>query len=399
MTTFTAPLTTTIASVPLALPEAPASIPPAMPPQLRVLHLINGEHFSGAERVQQLLGQQLPCFGVEPHFACVKPDRFPELCGLPAERVHCLPMRGRWDVQVVGQLQRLVARQGIDVLHAHTPRTALLTALLALRTGLPWVYHVHSPSARDSTRGLVNRLNYALEWYALRRCQRVVTVSRSLRREMLRAGVNRQRLTVVPNGVPALQPIAADMRPSQSPWRLGLIALMRPRKGVEVALEAMRQLRAQQTDVSLELIGSFETHDYRDQIMRCIERWELQSCVHCSGFTRDVPAALQRLDALLLPSLFGEGMPMVVLEALAAGVPVVATRVEGTPEVIRHGVEGYLAEAGNATCLAEHIQQLIASREHWAGFSARALQRHRAAFSDQLMAQRVAQTYLQLARR
>ncbi len=362
----------------------------------RVLHVINGEHFSGAERVQQLLGRGLLKFGFEADFACVKLGKFPELCGLPEQRVVSIPMQGRFDWTVVGKLAREVAERNIDILHAHTPRTALVTSLLALRTGLPWVYHVHSPTARDSTLGTSNRMNQWAERQALQNCQQLIAVSHSLRREMLRCGVPRERLAVVPNGVPDIEPIQAHLRRNESTWRLGLIALMRPRKGVEVALQAMKLLKQRQFSVTLELIGGFETPAYQQQTLELLRSLELEDCVHWSGFTNDIPSAIRGLDAMLLPSLFGEGMPMVVLEALAAAVPVVATRVEGTPEVVRDGVEGLLAEPGSATSLAEKLGQLLCDRDAWSRMSARALARHRTSFSDERMAERIARIYQRL---
>jgi glycosyltransferase involved in cell wall biosynthesis len=360
---------------------------------IKALHVINGEHFSGAERVQQLLGKCLAEFGVESSFACVKPGKFPDLCGLRPEQILCLPMLRRFDLRVVDQLVRQVREHGFQLLHAHTPRTAMLTSLAAFRTGTPWVYHVHSPTSRDSTRGMVNRINQLMERYSIRSCTQLVTVSKSLRREMLRLGVPRQRLTVVPNGVPAIDPIDQISRLGSNQWRLGLIALMRPRKGVEVALEALAKLKSDAGQVELELIGGFETVGYQQQILGLIERLGLQDRVHWTGFTNDIATAIRRLDVLVLPSLFGEGMPMVVLEALAAAVPVVATKVEGTPEVIRHGVEGLLAEPRNAVSLADQIQAMTTCRYRWQQMSSQALQRHRQNYSDRLMAQRVANLY------
>ena len=84
---------------------------------------------------------------------------------------------------------------------------------------------------------------------------------------------------------------------------------------------------------------------------------------------------------------------MVVLEALSAAVPVVATRVEGTPEIIRDGIEGVLAEPGDAHSLAESMLRMTSSRATWQRMSERAVARHRCAFSDQLMAQRIARVY------
>ena len=358
-----------------------------------VLHVINGEHFSGAERVQQLLGKRLGEFGFDARFACVKPNRFPELCGLKKEQVVSAAMRGRFDLRVVLQLAKYVREHSVGLLHAHTPRTAMLTSLVALRTGVPWVYHVHSPTSRDSTRGLVNRVNSWIERYSICNCDRLITVSQSLAQEMIRLGIPQQRLATVPNGVPAIEPIDARARLTNSEWRLGIVALMRPRKGVEVALQAMQQLKSAGHPVKLELIGGFETLDYQQQIMRMVDDLGIADVVEWTGFTSDVPEAIRRLDALLLPSLFGEGMPMVVLEALAAAVPVVASRVEGTPEVVRDGVEGLLAEPRSVESLVSKVQELVADRTRWISMSDRAVKRHREHFSDERMAEGVAATY------
>ena len=106
---------------------------------------------------------------------------------------------------------------------------------------------------------------------------------------------------------------------------------------------------------------------------------------------------MRTLDAMVLPSLFGEGMPMVVLEALACGVPVIATRVEGTPEVIRHGQEGLLARPQDADSLSQAIQVFISDRSVWCQMSRLAVRRHRQGFSDFTMAERTAKVYRKLA--
>ena len=84
-----------------------------------------------------------------------------------------------------------------------------------------------------------------------------------------------------------------------------------------------------------------------------------------TGFTRDVAAELRQMDLLVLPSLFGEGLPMVVLEAMAAGVPVVATRVAGIPEAIRHGRDGVLVTPGDPEDLARAIADVVGGQYDW----------------------------------
>ena len=364
--------------------------------ELSALHLINGEHFSGAERVQQLLGNRLPDFGVSAYFACLKPGKFPDLCGLDSDTVRLIGMKSRFDLSIVQRIADYANETQSDVLHAHTPRTAMIASFVSKRCDLPWVYHVHSPAARDSTRAIVNRVNDWVEAYSLRNADHIITVSKSLRREMLSRGHSRNKITAVANGVTEQPPIDPSSRLHQSTWKLGMVALVRPRKGIEVLLDAIAKLNDAKSRITLEVIGGFETPEYESSIRGLIQRLDLEGIVHLRGFTKDVPAVMRTLDAMVLPSLFGEGMPMVVLEALACGVPVIATRVEGTPEVIRHGQEGLLARPQDSDSLSKAIQVFISDRLAWSRMSRLAVERHRQGFSDVKMAERTAKVYRKL---
>ena len=106
--------------------RAAAASAPLDSQTIQVLHLVNGEHYSGAERVQDLLARQLPRFGCEVGFACVKPRRFPEARQSKHAPLVKMPMRGRFDLRVVKHIVELVRSEGYDLIHAHTPRTALV---------------------------------------------------------------------------------------------------------------------------------------------------------------------------------------------------------------------------------------------------------------------------------
>jgi glycosyltransferase involved in cell wall biosynthesis len=122
-------------------------------------------------------------------------------------------------------------------------------------------------------------------------------------------------------------------------------------------------------------------------------RLDLLDHVNWRGFCKDVDAELNEVDLLVLPSLFGEGMPMVVLEALAKGIPVVGTTVEGVPEVIRDGLEGRLAPPGNVPELAEAIASIVEGDLDWYSLHAAARQRHAMCYSDDVMARGVSGVY------
>jgi glycosyltransferase involved in cell wall biosynthesis len=268
----------------------------------------------------------------------------------------------------------------------------MIARLLSRSTGLPWVFHVHSPANRDSTRSVRNRINSLVERLSLKDVTRLITVSESLARHMIRSGHDADRVVVVPNGVPTLKGLPDRARP-KSPWRLGTMALFRPRKGVEVLLEAMSTLQRRRTQVILRAVGPFESLPYERHLKKTTEKLGLAKLVHWRGFRQDINAELQAMDLFVLPSLFGEGLPMVVLEAMAAGLPIVATDVEGIPEAVRDGLEGVIARAGDAQSLADAIESVTRGDHSWLTLRQNAVDRQAEFFSDRSMARGVADVY------
>jgi glycosyltransferase involved in cell wall biosynthesis len=381
-------------AVPIACERAgTAVVPPANGCALRrVLHVINGEHYSGAERVQDLLARKLPGVGFDVGFACVKPHRFPAARETKSAPLVEMPMKSRTDLSVVKRLTQLIRDERYELVHAHTPRTAIVGGLAAHRAGVPFVYHVHSPAGRDSTRRLSNWTNALVEWAALRNADRLVAVSPSLRQYMIDHGFSAERVVCVFNGVPCAARATTRQRP-RGTWTLGTIALFRPRKGIEVLLETLALLHSRGVDVRLLAVGGFESGEYESAVMCQVERLGIGELIDWTGFTRDVGRELARMDLFVLPSLFGEGLPMVVLEAMAAGVPIVATRVDGVPEAVRHRETGLLVDPNSVSQLAAAIEEVVAGGVDYCALSEAARRRHAVSFSDTAMAAGVAAVY------
>jgi len=253
----------------------------------RVLHLINGEHYSGAERVQDLLGMRLPEHGFDVGFACVKPDRFPKMRQCLSAPLYEMPMKSKVNLSAGKRIAKLVQREGYQIIHAHTPRTVMIGRLAARRAGVPLVYHVHSPTSRDSTRRLHDWLNQKIERWSLKGAAHLITVSHSLQRHMLEQGFSEDRITVVPNGVPTVESVLSRSCPSDT-WTLGTVALFRPRKGTEVLLDAAALLKQKGVAVRVLAVGPFENAEYEVQLKKQVERLGLESAVEWTGFTQDV---------------------------------------------------------------------------------------------------------------
>ncbi|EAQ80059.1 glycosyltransferase [Blastopirellula marina] len=380
-----------------------SAAPPAIPTRprevrtVKVLHLINGEHYSGAERVQDLLGLRLPEFGYHADFACVKPGKFLTSRQAETSQVFDLAMRHRFDLWRARDAARLIRDEGYEIVHAHTPRTALL-AMLAIRgSATKFVYHVHSPTSRDSTRRFKNWVNQKVESMAMTKADRLITVSHSLSRHMRQLKVAAEKVRVVHNGVPPLAEVPSHNTPTDD-WTLGCVALFRPRKGMEVLLQALANLRSQGQAVRLRAVGPFETPEYERDILALVDKLKLKDAIEWVGFTQEVNRELFKMDLFVLPSLFGEGLPMVVLEAMAAGVPVIASDVEGVCEAIQPKADGLLAIPGDADDLTKKILAVVSGEIHWSALRQAAIRRQRDSFSDRSMAAGTAAVYDELVR-
>jgi glycosyltransferase involved in cell wall biosynthesis len=145
--------------------------------------------------------------------------------------------------------------------------------------------------------------------------------------------------------------------------------------------------------VRVRALGSFSDGRYEDHVKSEVARLQVGDAIEWLGFTSDVIGQMRNLDLFILPSLFGEGLPMVVLEAMSAGVPVVATRVEGIPEAVRDGVDGLLAAPGDAQDLARVMARVIQGQVDWSELRRSAYERQGQHFSDRSMAAGVAGVY------
>lgn len=358
----------------------------------RVVHIITGDTYAGAERVQDLLAARLPEFGYDVSFICLKEGAFQQRLQAGKREVRTMAMRSRADlIRTPLQIARHIRAIGGQLIHTHTTRGALIGSITAAMTGLPMVHHLHSPTARNTTNNWTNRVNVVVERISLMQAGAIIPVSESLNQYLVQQGYPTKRISPVCNGVPL-----CDLRTRTDTGRaliLGMIALFRPRKGIEVLLYAMASLVQQGKHVRLRAIGTFEDPDFEQQILALSAQLGLSEHIEWRGFRSDVGNELAQIDALALPSLFGEGLPMVMLEAMAVGLPVVASEVEGIPEAIREGHEGLLVAPGDPVALAVALSQLVDDPGRGRDMGSAGWRRQREIFSDVAMAREVSRIY------
>ena len=247
--------------------------------------------------------------------------------------------------------------------------------------------HMHTSEFKCpiACQGVVERIS-------LRRARRIIPVSQSLKQYLLDRSYAADRVHQVNNGVPISDAVTLPWNDG-GPVVIGTVALFRPRKGIEVLLQALAELRQSGVDVRLRAVGPFETESYEAEIHALVRELGLTEHVHWTGFTSQVEREFSEMHVFVLPSLFGEGMPMVILEAMAAGVMVVSTNVEGIPEVVRDGIDGLLVEPNDAEQLAAALSRACADPGNVAAMALSGRDRQRQLFSDVSMARGSAEAY------
>lgn len=176
---------------------------------------------------------------------------------------------------------------------------------------------------------------------------------------------------------------------------IALIGRLHPQKGHDYLLYAASRLKDKYPFCKYLLVGDGE---WRAELEYLVGKFSLQDKVHFLGFREDVPILLQIVDIVVIPSRM-EGLPFVLLEAMAAGVPVVASGLECLKEVICHGENGFLIPVGDGVALAETLESLLRNRNSWAEIGQRARETVVQRFNLQTMLDRTEDLYRTLLAR
>jgi glycosyltransferase involved in cell wall biosynthesis len=262
--------------------------------------------------------------------------------------------------EVTDHLERLSA----DVVLCHGYKANLLGRIAARRRGIPAV----AVSRGWTAESLRVRVYEALDRLHLRRMDRVVAVSEAQAAKVRRCRVRAERLRVIPNAIdverfttpdPAYEAKLRRLFRKPPPRIVGAAGRLSPEKGFEVLAAAAGLVRRRDPSVGFVVFGDGPC---RERVGRRVKSAGIGEAFVLAGFRADLDQFLPFFDLFVLPS-YTEGLPNVVLESFAAGVPVVATAVGGTPEVVEDGASGHLVRPGDPAALADRILDALACED------------------------------------
>jgi glycosyltransferase involved in cell wall biosynthesis len=326
---------------------------------MKVLHIEAGQHLYGGALQVVFLMRGLKAHGHTNVLACPTGSAIAQ-AGAAHALVHAMPMKGDADLGLVSRLRSLIRQTRPDVVHLHSRRGADIWGGLAARLeGLPVVLsrRVDNPEA-----SWVANIKYRL-------FDRVVTISEGILRVLASEGVPASKLRLVHSAVdtaqytperPHLAKIRQDFGVREDALLIGMVAQFIPRKGHQTLLDALPAVIERHPQVQVLLFGQGPEHAAVAQQIQASS--VLKAHVQLPGFRSDLDRILPCLDLLVHPA-YMEGLGVSLLQAAACGVPIVAGRAGGIPEVVHEGINGHLITPGDAQALSQHMNHLLAQPE------------------------------------
>jgi glycosyltransferase involved in cell wall biosynthesis len=331
---------------------------------ISVLHLRSSAGLFGAERVILNLLERLPPQGVRASLAVI--DNYVtgnreliEAASASGFPVSTLPCRSRWDPRTLFSLLRLAREEQVDLIHSHDYKSYFYGLIVAMLLRRPIVATLHGWIL--ATRAL--RSYQKIEWLLLRRFDAIVTVSPSMNDEIDRHGLSRKLVTII-NGIDTDRFAPQHPGTGRSHWGIansdfvfGVIARLSIEKGHRVLLEAFARVARDDTRARLLIVGDGPD---RQHLVDLTHRLGVDSRVLFTGTQTRIERLLHDVDCYVSPSLT-EGMPMVVLEAMASGLPIVATDVGSLRQLLVPDA-GVLVPPDDAEALARAMAGMLCDK-------------------------------------
>lgn len=354
---------------------------------MNILQLISSGGFYGAEAMVLHLSRALRDKGHRVQLGVFVNRRNPndEIAKRARDlqfEVITLPCNGKLDISTVKQIRSYSEQNQVEVLHSHGYKSNLYALAANCLTRRALVSTCHNWT--DQTSAL--RLYSTIDRMGLRFFDKVICVSEEVRTKLLRSGVPDQKAEVILNGIPVSDFANNGNRKTEEEPVIGMVGRLVDAKGFQLVLQSAPAILRRFPKARFVLVGE---GPQREKWTRLVGELGIASRVAFVGAQTDMPRVYQNMSIFVLPS-FNEGMPMTVLEAMAAGVPVVATKVGSIPQVIQHERTGLLIEKCDTNGVQSAIERLLGEPEFGLALGRRA----RSFVENQASAEKTADQYI-----
>ncbi|MDK3156456.1 glycosyltransferase [Kamptonema cortianum] len=362
-----------------------------MTKQLTIIHTESSPNWGGQE--QRVFAEMLEMRRRGHRLMVVTVANCPlaRKCGEAGMPVVAMVFKNQFFLGNLLRLATLFHREKADVINPHSSKDGWLAVLAGRLAGVPCIIR--------SRHIEVDYPKKAISQYAFRKLpHHVITTSERIRSRMIaELDVPADRIETVATGIDFEKFSSGDRSKLRGQIALdegtplvGMISVLRSWKGHRYFLEAARELLDAGANLHFIIAGD---GPQKKDITEQIARLKLEGCIHLLGHRDDIPDVLAALDVLALPSTGGEGIPQIILQAHGMGIPVVATRAGGIPEVVQEGMTGRLVDPADAGQLARAIRETLDNREASQTMARRAAQFVRTHHSIKVMGNKIEEIY------
>lgn len=340
---------------------------------MKILQVAYKSTISGGEKVLFDLATSLKKRGHEVSVICPDPGQLPDELKKSGIRSTIISFHKTYDIRSAWRLARFIKSEKIDILHSHSMLTNIISRVAGKLANVPVsvsTEHLTMELGRggrsaETIEHLKARYYRMLDNYTSRYNQQVIAVSNAVRDDLIEQGIPAARITVIQNGIniPDIDPAAGDrirlelgIKPEETV--VGAVGRLAPQKDYPTLFRAFKKVGKICPEAILLIAGDGYL---RENLEKLTDDLGIRERVKFLGYRSNILEVISSFDIYTLTSLW-EGLPLAVLEAMAMGKPVVATKVPGTEEAVNEGETGFLVPLKDDQALSQRIIDLVQNR-------------------------------------
>ncbi len=322
-------------------------------PPKRIFYFITDIDIGGAEKMLFELVQRIDRSKFIPDVGCLKGE------GIVGKKLEALGIKVRyfhieklWHIYKLSNIVSFLRQERFDILHSYLFHANIIGRVCGRIAGIPII--ISSIRVCEKKKQYHLWMDRITSWMV----NLEICVSKEVKNFTIeKANISEHKLKIVENGIPDsfLDAVTSYRNKKAHSLVVGTVARLSEQKGIKYLLHAAKRIIEQFPSITVIIAGS---GPLSSQLKELSTKLNISRNVKFIGFRNDIPELLSVIDIFVLPSLW-EGMPNVVLEAMAAGKPVIATDTGGSKDLIDSNINGVLVEPGNSEALAEAILKLL----------------------------------------
>jgi len=366
--------------------------------QKGILQLSSNVGFFGAENVIFELAKELSRMDYQPVVGVFRNTQNPHVELAEVTQKHNIEAKvfdcnGRFDLRTIFSIKDFVKRNNIRIIHSHGYKTNMYALLAGQSENVPLIATCHpwiTPTFKMKMYAWLDKI-----W--LNRFDKIVAISDEVRMKILGRGVDETKVLIIDNGIDIrrfgknfdINPIRQEFNIKPEAQVIGTIGRLSEEKGHALFINAAKMLLDDFANLFFIIVGD---GPFREKLQKQAVELGLQNHLLFTGICNDIPKILALMDIFVLPSLT-EGLPMVLLEAMAAKKPIIATNVGDIPRVIQQNETGLLVRPNDVYGLKEAITTLLNHKDKAVSLAQKAYSKVAQDFSSECMARKYLEIY------